>query len=198
VQLRYARVPLFEYKSADLRPDAARAVQELASLFKSDLKLASIVVVGHTDSIGGPEYNYKLGLERASAVVSSLVKHGVDPRLIEALSLGLEYPTESNGTDGGRAVNRRVEFLLSSQPRAGDVLPRRDFNPCHRVDHVPGTPCPPDVEKPVVLLRPDQSGVLRSTGESIALGRRPTSPLPERPIRRTPIDTPRVRPTPND
>lgn len=116
-RLRYASVPLFDFDSSRLTPQAEQAISELARLFASDKDLASIVVVGHTDSTGPVAYNYNLAVERSRAVANSLLLKGVQPGIISVIGLGPDYPANSNSTEQTRSLNRRVEFWLPAISR---------------------------------------------------------------------------------
>ena len=68
-----------------------------------------IVLTGHTDAIGEPSANLKLGQGRADQIKQILIKHGVDGSLIDASSKGESQHVAPNNTDEGRHENRRVE-----------------------------------------------------------------------------------------
>jgi len=71
------------------------------------------VVAGHTDSVGGEDYNYELGQRRAERVAGYLVgKEGVDPMQVRVVSYGANKPIADNSTSSGRRSNRRVEILV--------------------------------------------------------------------------------------
>jgi outer membrane protein OmpA-like peptidoglycan-associated protein len=68
--------------------------------------------VGHTDNVGGYDYNLKLSQARAGAVVKELVtKYKVAPERLKAAGVGRLSPVASNDTEEGRAKNRRVELV---------------------------------------------------------------------------------------
>lgn len=73
-------------------------------------KRKKIVIIGHTDNQGSSRSNYRLGLKRAKQVRSLLVKKGIDPSKIKAISYGESKPIGKNYTKGGRFYNRRVEI----------------------------------------------------------------------------------------
>jgi outer membrane protein OmpA-like peptidoglycan-associated protein len=75
-----------------------------------------IQLEGHTDSIGGDEYNMKLSDQRANAVRDYLVEQGVPGSTVTAVGLGKASPVASNATDAGRQRNRRVEMVVSGEP----------------------------------------------------------------------------------
>lgn len=70
-------------------------------------------VYGHTDSTGSDSYNQALSQRRAQSVASYLTSQGVDSRRFYATGLGETRPIADNGTESGRALNRRVEIQLS-------------------------------------------------------------------------------------
>jgi len=70
-----------------------------------------IEVAGHTDNQGGDDFNRKLSLDRARAVMNYLVGKGIDRSRIRARGYGMDRPVASNSTEEGRANNRRVEVI---------------------------------------------------------------------------------------
>ena len=68
-----------------------------------------IEIEGHTDNVGGKEYNEQLGLERAEAVKRYLYEqHQVPLHKMNVISYGEDKPAAENRTRDGRAQNRRV------------------------------------------------------------------------------------------
>lgn len=100
---------LFDFDKSVIKPEG-RAVLNgfLTSLNGSRAKYDTVIVIGHTDSIGSDAYNMRLGLRRAEAVKAYLVSSGIDSRLIRTSSKGEREPVADNKTAAGRAKNRRV------------------------------------------------------------------------------------------
>jgi outer membrane protein OmpA-like peptidoglycan-associated protein len=71
-----------------------------------------IDVLGHTDSVGGDEYNQRLSEQRAQAVASYLMARGVSQARIAIRGYGETMPIADNGSEAGRAANRRVELKV--------------------------------------------------------------------------------------
>lgn len=69
-----------------------------------------VEVKGHTDSTGSEEVNLRLSKQRAEAVYNYLIQRGVVAKKLSYSYYGETQPIESNDTDAGRRMNRRVEF----------------------------------------------------------------------------------------
>jgi outer membrane protein OmpA-like peptidoglycan-associated protein len=91
-------------------PDAARArIDQLVAQLAGDGQNEFIEIEGHTDSIGGANFNLGLGMRRAEAVQRYLYEqHNVPLHKMSVYSYGEEQPAASNDTAQGRAQNRRV------------------------------------------------------------------------------------------
>ncbi|HEY0181574.1 MAG TPA: OmpA family protein [Rhodopila sp.] len=70
-----------------------------------------LTIEAHTDSIGQPAHNQALSADRAGAVRTWLVAHGVDATRLTSTGLGDSKPIASDATEDGRTQNRRVELL---------------------------------------------------------------------------------------
>lgn len=73
---------------------------------------SNIEVSGHTDSSGDEKANIALSEQRAKAVVTYLTTAGVQASRLTAVGLGSSHPLASNGTEEGKALNRRIEFSV--------------------------------------------------------------------------------------
>ena len=69
-------------------------------------------IVGHTDSTGSDAINNPLSVDRAQSVRDYLAGRGVAPSRVETQGHGSREPVADNGSDAGRAQNRRVEIFL--------------------------------------------------------------------------------------
>ena len=74
---------------------------------------STVLVVGHTDSVGTAAYNMQLSEERAMAVARELVAFGTSASRIRVLGRGFQQPIATNATVAGRAQNRRVEIIIT-------------------------------------------------------------------------------------
>lgn len=100
----------FDTNKADIRPDSLPVIDQVVALLKEQPGL-NLVVEGHTDSSGVAAKNKALSEARARSVVAALVARGVDGKRLSAAGFGSERPIADNGTEEGRAKNRRVELV---------------------------------------------------------------------------------------
>lgn len=102
---------LFEFDRAEILPESARALETVADLLRNRPEL-KLLVVGHTDGVGSFDYNLRLSVERAQAVVGWLgSRGGIDSARLRAAGAGPISPITTNRTENGRAQNRRVELV---------------------------------------------------------------------------------------
>lgn len=104
----------FRFDSTQLT-DFGKGKAYLAALKLKKSSDIIVVVEGHTDYIGSEEYNLQLGLSRAETVIQELAQLGIDPRRMSVVSLGESKPAIEQETDWARAVNRRVEFRITTR-----------------------------------------------------------------------------------
>jgi outer membrane protein OmpA-like peptidoglycan-associated protein len=102
---------LFAFAKADLSTGAHRSVSRLAA-FLQKYPNRSVLIEGHTDSVGSDEYNLDLSRRRAESVKARLVMDGVEPGRITTVGYGKRFPAFSNDTAANRAMNRRVEVVI--------------------------------------------------------------------------------------
>jgi outer membrane protein OmpA-like peptidoglycan-associated protein len=101
----------FSYNSDALRDESTPTLKEIADIMARhpDWRLA---VNGHTDGIGGDQFNSDLSKRRAAAVVSALAtRYHIDPSRLKSAGFGKSQPKDTNDTLEGRARNRRVELM---------------------------------------------------------------------------------------
>ena len=103
---------LFDTGHATLKPGADRDMDRLAQALK-DNSNTRVIIEGHTDSVGGDDYNMALSEKRAQAVADALEMRGVPADRYKVKGLGKEFPIASNSTQAGRQQNRRVEIVFS-------------------------------------------------------------------------------------
>lgn len=106
---------LYEYDSAELKPEALEELQKLGELIRRNPK-ATFSIEGHTDSFGSEEYNMDLSLRRAESVRTWLIQNmGVAPDRIQTRGLGNSHPIVPAGRSvEEQAPNRRVEIVINT------------------------------------------------------------------------------------
>ena len=103
---------LFDTGKYSLRPLAREKLAKVAGIVSGypGLKLD---VEGHTDSVGGDEYNQRLSEQRGAAVRDFLIQQGMVVTSVTTQGFGKTQPVASNDTAEGRQQNRRVEIVIS-------------------------------------------------------------------------------------
>jgi outer membrane protein OmpA-like peptidoglycan-associated protein len=101
----------FKLDSADLMPDSQLLLPEILKAVNAR-KPAELSVVGHTDTTGSVEYNYRLGLVRARAVPDQLIALGAAPAIIETVSRGKSDLLVETGDQIPEPRNRRAEVTV--------------------------------------------------------------------------------------
>lgn len=100
----------FDFDRSSLRPEAIMILDRAVMTLQSNPTL-TVTIEGHTDSVGTAEYNLSLGERRANAVRDYLLNRGIAASRLRTVSYGEERPIADNGTDAGRAMNRRAHFV---------------------------------------------------------------------------------------
>ena len=101
----------FATDSAEILPDSAPVLGEIADLLEANPQW-QLTIEGHTDNVGGADHNLDLSRRRADAVKRWLVdRRGIDELRLTTAGRGLTKPIADNGTEDGRAQNRRVELV---------------------------------------------------------------------------------------
>jgi outer membrane protein OmpA-like peptidoglycan-associated protein len=113
---------LFRSGSFELLPGARERLAKVSGIVLAYPSL-HVAVEGHTDSVGGDEYNQELSEHRAQSVRDYFVQQGIPASTIEFRGFGKSQPIASNETAEGRQQNRRVELVLSGDAigNAGDL-----------------------------------------------------------------------------
>jgi OmpA-OmpF porin, OOP family len=101
----------FESWKSVILPQSMPVLDNVAGILKRcpDLK---VQVSGHTDNTGQTSLNRALSFRRASAVVTTLTKAGIDKARLKSEGFGASRPIAKNETSAGRAANRRIEFNI--------------------------------------------------------------------------------------
>jgi outer membrane protein OmpA-like peptidoglycan-associated protein len=107
---------LFDTAKFSLRPLAREKLAKVAGIVSGHPGLR-LDVEGHTDSVGGDDYNQRLSEQRGESVRDYLVQQGMPVSSVTTRGFGKTQPVASNDTTAGRQQNRRVELVIS-----GDII----------------------------------------------------------------------------
>ena len=102
----------FTAGSASVPSSSTPQLEQLAAILHAFPQI-SITVEGHTDNVGVEAAAKKLSAERAQAVKTELVALGVLRARIDTVGYGSSRPIAGNGSEEGRARNRRVQIAIS-------------------------------------------------------------------------------------
>lgn len=103
------RVIYFLYDSSEVDPQYIPVVNNHAGYLASNPG-AAVVLEGHADERGSPEYNIALGEQRAKSVAKLMKLQGVSDGQIQIVSYGEEKPASYGHDDSAWQQNRRVEI----------------------------------------------------------------------------------------
>ena len=107
----------FDFDSAQLRPQFRGPLLDVSRNLQA-YPNTDVTVIGHTDSVGSRAYNQQLSERRAQAVRNVLVEGGTAPGRIRTVGMAFDRPIATNATPEGRAMNRRVEIVITPRPQA--------------------------------------------------------------------------------
>jgi chemotaxis protein MotB len=118
IRIRVKGGLMFAPGSGELLPEAFPLLDNLVMVLQKQEYY--MMVEGHSDStpIATAQFpsNWELSGFRASAVLRYLLTWGIDPRRLTSVGLADNYPIAPNENTDGRALNRRVEFILTNKP----------------------------------------------------------------------------------
>ena len=101
----------FDFDKASLTANAKVILNGVADTLLSAPDIA-VEIGGHTDSFGSESYNQQLSEQRAKSVLEYLAGRGVNKARMSSKGYGESKPIETNETEDGRELNRRVELMI--------------------------------------------------------------------------------------
>jgi outer membrane protein OmpA-like peptidoglycan-associated protein len=105
----------FDVNKATIKPESQAALAEAAKILQDNPSI-KVEIQGHTDSDGSDEYNLQLSDRRAQSVVTYIIQNfGIEAGRLTGRGYGESQPVASNATPEGKALNRRVEFVILGQ-----------------------------------------------------------------------------------
>lgn len=105
---------LFDTAKFTLRVGAREKLAKISGIIVAHPGL-KLEIEGHTDGVGGDDYNQRLSEQRASSVRDYLVQQGISMNSVTARGFGKTQPVASNDAAAGRQQNRRVELVVSGE-----------------------------------------------------------------------------------
>ena len=103
----------FAYRSAAVAPAGQAVLDEIVAYLEENADV-SVEIQGHTDSDGTDEENIALSTRRAESVQAYLEAAGIDAGRMEAVGYGESTPKVPNDSADNKAINRRIEFVVTS------------------------------------------------------------------------------------
>lgn len=100
----------FDTDKSTLKPEGNDAVAEITKALKATPGL-KVAINGYTDNTGNDAHNLQLSKDRAKAVLEALSSSGIDKSRLSSQGFGSAQPIADNGSEEGKAKNRRVELI---------------------------------------------------------------------------------------
>jgi len=102
---------VFEFNKSDLLPESFNEIEKLYQLLVTNPEIR-VKLEGHTDNVGEYDFNLELSMKRVESVTAYLISKGINSERIEFEGYSYSVPLESNDSEEGRAINRRVAFKI--------------------------------------------------------------------------------------
>lgn len=112
----------FDFDQAIIRPGEFETMRKVAEILNTYPE-SRLLIAGHTDSIGDPDYNIHLSQRRMNSVMDYLIKRGgiAPSRFFWPVAYGESRPVADNSTAAGRARNRRVDFTIITRDEEPEI-----------------------------------------------------------------------------
>jgi outer membrane protein OmpA-like peptidoglycan-associated protein len=104
---------MFETGNAELRGGTTSNLNNLVT-FLNRFETRTVIIEGHTDSVGSESSNQALSQRRSDAVQAYLANNGIARSRLSSQGLGENSPIADNESATGRQQNRRVEVIISN------------------------------------------------------------------------------------
>ena len=103
----------FATNSAQLAPESMLELDRVAEFMQLN-PTVSIEISAHSDDVGAAAYNKQLSQQRAASVEDYLIKKNIKESSLQSVGYGEEKPRVPNDSDENRALNRRVELMVTA------------------------------------------------------------------------------------
>ena len=107
-------------------------LSRLAKLVEHDDKVG-VLILGHADTSGSLATNQKLSIERAGSVTAIFRLSGLQNDRLTRKGVGVDMPRAANDSPEGRALNRRVEIMLTRKDTLAAMLAKYSRPACTEV-----------------------------------------------------------------
>ena len=101
----------FDVDKYDLKPKSLPELEKVIRFLNENPRIR-VEVSGHTDNSGSSDYNKQLSQKRALDVYDYITQMGIEKNRVVTKGYGPDKPVESNESEEGRRLNRRIEFRL--------------------------------------------------------------------------------------
>lgn len=115
----------FDFGKATIRPDSRPIIEQIVQMMKTNPELM-LGVEGHTDNVGDSAANILLSENRAKAVKEAIIAEKIDEARLSTVGYGEDKPVADNGTEEGRAKNRRVELVKTGKATSGATAVKKN------------------------------------------------------------------------
>jgi len=124
-QIRITEQVRFKTNSIEILagPESEEILKAVKELLEAHPEIARLRIEGHTDNRGSARANQALSLGRATSVRKWLVGRGIAEARLKSVGFGADRPIESNDTEEGRALNRRVELHIENESGSAPPAP---------------------------------------------------------------------------
>jgi OOP family OmpA-OmpF porin len=102
----------FRFNKTELDPAGDPILEAVLQVLRDHPEIRHVRIEGHTDNVGGGDFNQRLSEGRAASVRQWLVSHGIESGRLRSIGYGQTRPVAPNDTEDGRRNNRRVEFHI--------------------------------------------------------------------------------------
>lgn len=127
IVVEFSSKVLFGFDKSTLSGEAKASLDKLVKILK-EYPDTNIELQGHTDSKGTEAYNQELSIKRASAVANYLATKAITSGRVTLKGFGESSPKYENDTEEGRALNRRVEFLITANDKMKAAAKKKATN----------------------------------------------------------------------
>ncbi len=107
-----AHTVFFDFDQAVVKTSEASKADAVAGEFKKCDPESDLLIEGHCDERGTPEYNRALGERRAAALREYLIRAGVNADHVHTVSFGEDKPAALGHDEASWSKNRRGEFIF--------------------------------------------------------------------------------------